>query len=195
MESQFITPSEVLEYMFCPRFAYFMNVLKIDQHEHRRYLVNKGRDIHTLKLVQNKDYLRAKIGVKDKLIDVYLSSQKLHLVGKIDEVLFLNDGSAAPLDYKYTFWENKIYNTHKIQQCLYTLLIEENFDITSNKAFLVYVRSKNHLEELTINPTMKKKALDILDDLFQIINKGSFPSAKTSTRKCEDCTYRNICVS
>ena len=70
MQSQFITPSEVLEYIFCPRFVYFMSVLKIDQHEHRRHLVNKGRDIHELKLVQNKDYLRAKIGAKDKLLDL-----------------------------------------------------------------------------------------------------------------------------
>jgi CRISPR-associated exonuclease Cas4 len=195
MDDQFITPSEVIEYMFCPRFVYFMNVLGIDQHEHRRHLVSKGRDIHNLKLVQNKEYLRTKIGVKDKLLDAYLSSPSLHLVGKIDEVLFLNDGTAAPLDYKYAFWENKIYNTHRIQQCLYALLIEENFNVVSQKAFLVYVRSKNHLEEFAISQAMKKKALDILDDIFKIITIGSFPNVQTSTRKCEDCTYRNICVS
>jgi CRISPR-associated exonuclease Cas4 len=195
MDSQFITPSEVLEYMFCPRFVYFMTVLKIDQHEHRRHLVNKGRDIHNFKLVQNKDYLRAKIGAKDKLLDLYLSSEKYHLVGKVDEALFLEDGSAAPLDYKYAYWENKIYNTYKVQQTLYAILIEENFNLPVNKAFLVYVRSKNHLEEIAITAAMKEKALDIVSDVFQIVNEGSFPDAKTSTRKCEDCTYRNICVS
>ena len=105
---QFITPSEVMEYLFCPRFVYYMNTMKIEQHEHRRTLVNKGRDIHKLKMVQNKDYLRKKAGAIDKLTDVYLSSEKLKLVGKVDEVLFLVDGSAAPLDYKYAFWENKI---------------------------------------------------------------------------------------
>ncbi|HPA25022.1 MAG TPA: CRISPR-associated protein Cas4, partial [Candidatus Cloacimonas sp.] len=69
-----------------------MNVLKVEQHEHRRTLVNKGRDIHKLKMVQNKDYLRKKAGAVDKLTDVYLSSDKLKLVGKVDEVLFLDDG-------------------------------------------------------------------------------------------------------
>ena len=86
---QFITPSEVMEYLFCPRFVYFMNVLKVEQHEHRRTLVNKGRDIHKLKMVQNKDYLRKKAGAVDKLTDVYLSSDKLKLVGKVDEVFSL----------------------------------------------------------------------------------------------------------
>ena len=121
-EFQYITPSEVIEYLFCPRFVYYMNVMKVDQHENRRALVNKGRDIHKLKLVQNKDYLSKKAGAIDKLNDVYLSSENLKLVGKIDEVLFLQDGTAAPLDYKYAFWENKIFKTHKYQQTLYALL-------------------------------------------------------------------------
>ncbi|HRX76195.1 MAG TPA: CRISPR-associated protein Cas4 [Candidatus Cloacimonadota bacterium] len=195
MDFQFITPSEVIEYLFCPRFVYFMNVLKIDQHEHRRHLVNKGRDIHNLKLVQNKDYLRSRIGVKDKILDAYLSSDKYHLVGKIDEVLFLNDDSAAPLDYKYALWENKVFKTHLMQQSLYAILIQENFNVPVNQAFLVYVRSKNHLEPIVITEQMKHKALAIVDDIFKIINEGSFPNAKAEVRKCEDCTYRNLCVS
>lgn len=195
MDFQFITPSEVIEYLFCPRFVYFMNVLRIDQHEHRRHLVNKGRDIHDLKLVQNKDYLRSKIGVKDKILDAYLSSEKYHLVGKIDEVLFLSDGSAAPLDYKYAYWENKVFKTHLMQQSLYAIMIQENFDLAVNQAFLVYVRSKNHLEPIVITEQMKRKALVIVDDIFKIINEGSFPNAKAEVRKCEDCTYRNLCVS
>ena len=194
MDSQFITPSHVLHYLFCPRFAYFLYVLNIDQYEKKRYLVNKGRDIHKLKLVQNKEYLRSKIGVEDKLLDVYLSSEKLRLVGRVDEALFLNDGSAAPLDYKFAFWENKIYKTLRIQQTLYALLIEEKFNLPVNKAFLVYVRSKNHLEELPITPAMKDNALEIVNDIFSIVNNGSFPAAASSKRKCEDCTYRNICV-
>lgn len=195
MEFQFITPSEVMEYLFCPRFVYFMNVLKIDQHEHRRHLVNKGRDIHQFKMVRNKEYLRAKIDVKDKLLDVYLSSEKYRLVGKVDEALFLDDGYAAPLDYKYAFWENKIFKTYKIQQTLYAILMEENFNVSVNKAFLVYVRSKNHLEEIIITTDMKEKSLDIIADIFQIVNDGSFPNARTNNRKCEDCTYRNLCIS
>ncbi|MCB5278689.1 MAG: CRISPR-associated protein Cas4 [Candidatus Cloacimonetes bacterium] len=195
MDFQFITPSEVIEYLFCPRFVYFMNVLKINQHEHRRNLVNKGRNIHKLKLVHNKDYIRSRIGVNEKLADVYLSSQQLRLVGKIDEVLFLNNGLAAPLDYKYSFWNNKVFKTHKMQQTLYSLLIEENFGISVEHAYIVYIRSKNHLQPIPVTDAMKHKALDLLETIFEIVNKGLFPNVKRNKRKCEDCTYRNICVS
>jgi CRISPR-associated exonuclease Cas4 len=194
MDIKFITPSEVMEYMFCPRFTYFLNVLKVDQHEHRRALVNKGRDIHELKLVQNKDYLRKKAGAVDKLADVYLSSDKLCLVGRVDEVLFLDNGKAAPLDYKFTYWENKVFSTYKMQQTLYALLIEESFGKMVDCAFLVYIRSKNHLERIDITFAMKTKARKILDDVFSVINMSSYPAARRSKRKCEDCTYRNLCV-
>ena len=194
MDFQYITPSEVIEYMYCPRFVYYMNVLKIDQHEHRRKLVNKGRDIHALKLVQNKDYLRAKIGVQEKFLDVYLGSESLRLVGKVDEVLVLNDGSAAALDYKFATWENKIYKTYQMQQTLYALLIEENLALPVDRAFIVYIRSKNYLLELPIDQAMKDKAKKVLDEIFTIINLSSYPKAQRSKAKCEDCTYRNLCV-
>jgi CRISPR-associated exonuclease Cas4 len=184
-----------MEYLFCPRFVYFMNVLKIEQHEHRRTLVNKGRDIHKLKMVQNKDYLRKKAGAVDKLTDVYLSSDKLKLVGKIDEVLFLEDGSAAPLDYKYAFWENKIYKTLKYQQVLYALLIMENFQVPVNKAYIIYTRSQNHLEELAVTPKMLDKAKLTLDEIFKIINMEIYPKPTKAKRKCSDCTYRNLCAT
>ncbi len=189
----FVTPSEVIEYLYCPRFSYYMNVLKIEQHEHKRILVNKGREIHTLKLVRNKDYIRKRIGAINKKTDVYLSSEKLRLVGRIDEVLFLSDNTAAPLDYKYAFWDNKIYKTHKIQQTLYALLIEEAYNIKVNKAFLVYIRSKNHIQRIDITPQLKNTAKQIVDEIFDILNINYFPNATKDKSKCLDCTYKNLC--
>ena len=192
--SIFVTPSEVIEYLFCPRFIYYMNVLKIEQHEHKRTLVNKGRNIHQLKMVQNKEYLRKKIGAINKKLDVYLTSKKLKIVGRIDEVLFLENNEAAPLDYKFAFWENRIYKTLKIQQTLYALLIEENFAKKVEKAFLVYVRSRNHLEEIRITENMKKEAIEIVNEIFDILNINYFPNKTKDKNKCLDCTYRNLCV-
>lgn len=42
----YITPSEVIEYLYCPRFIYFMNCLGIAQHEDQRFMVLKGREVH-----------------------------------------------------------------------------------------------------------------------------------------------------
>ena len=190
---QFVTPSEIIEYLYCPRFTFFMNVLKIEQNEGKRVLVEKGRRIHQDKLTINKQYIRKKIGCISKEIDVYLSSQHLRLVGKIDEVLFFRK-NAAPLDYKYTFWENKIYNTLKMQQTLYALLIEENYNLEVTKAFLVYTRSNNYLKEIAVTYQMKKEAKEIVEKLFEIIDKNYYPKKTNVKSRCFDCTYRNICT-
>ncbi len=191
----YITPSEVIEYIFCPRFIYYMNVLKIKQREEKRYLVEKGRKIHDTKIVRNKDYIRKKIGCIDKKLDQYLVSERLKLKGKVDEVLFFENNYAAPLDYKYTFWNKKVYNTYKIQQTLYSLLIIENFRVKVEKAFLVYVRTKNKLVEISITNRLRNRAKTIINEIFDIIEKGFYPKGTSYKRKCCDCTYRNLCFS
>jgi len=99
--SVLLTPSEIIAYLYCPRFIYFMFCLDLKEHEEKRFKVQKGRRIHEEKTHINKDYLRKRIGAKAKDTEVYLSSEKLHLRGVADEVLTLKDGSMAPLDYKF----------------------------------------------------------------------------------------------
>lgn len=191
----FITASDIIEYLYCPRFIYYQNVLDIEQHEHERYLVNKGRDIHELKMVRNKDYLRKSIGCIDKEIDVYLTSEKLGLVGRMDEVLTLADNSKASLDYKFATYEEKLFKTLKNQQIAYSLLIEENFNCQVHKAFIIYVRSKNLIKEIEITPKDKESTIEIINEIFDIINKCHFPKETKNKLKCQDCTYKNLCFS
>ena len=190
-----IRTTDIIEYMFCPRFIYYMNVLKIDRHEEKRFLVSKGRDIHELKMVRNKDYLRKSVGCVSKEIDVYLTSNKLHLVGRMDEVLTLSDNTRASLDYKFASYEEKLFKTLKTQQIVYSLLIEENYNCKVDKAFIVYVRSKNLLKQIDITQKDKENSLKIINDVFDIINRNHFPQATKNKLKCQDCTYKNLCFS
>jgi len=114
-----ITPSELMEYLYCPRFIYFMSYLKISQYEKNRFKVLMGRNIHKIKSQINKDYLRKKIGVKDKLLEQKMYSNHYRIHGIVDEVLFLNDGTAAPLDYKFAEYKEMTFLTHKYQAVMY----------------------------------------------------------------------------
>jgi len=193
-EPIFITPSEIIEYIFCPRFIYFMNCLDIPQHEEKRYKVLKGREIHEEKSQINKDYLRKKIGCVDKEIDVYLASSNLHLRGIIDEVLFLDDDTLAPLDYKFAEFNDHVFQTHFIQSALYGLLIRENYQKEVNRGYICYVRSKNFLKELKFSENDFRKAIEIVENIFEIIQKSYFPKKARSSNRCIDCCYKNICV-
>ncbi len=187
-----LTPSHIIQYLYCPRFTYFEYVLAIPQYEEKHVKAMKGREIHDQRLEQNKDYLRRRIGVKEKFLDQYLTNEMLR--GRIDEVLLLKDGSYAPLDYKFTFFDEKIYSTYKTQLICYAVLIEENFFGSVNKGYLVYTRSKNKLVEVYIEERDKEKVKQSANEIFEIIENNFFPKATKYKRKCLSCTYGNVCI-
>lgn len=187
-----ITPSHIIQYLFCPRFTFFEYVLDIPQYEEKHYKVMRGRQLHDEKLEQNKNYLRKKIGVNEKYLDQYLTNGLLR--GIIDEVLILNDQTMAPLDYKFAEYNDRIYDTYRTQLICYALLIEANFKYSVNKGYLVYTRSKNKLIEVPIMNDDKEKVSVCSKDIYNIIDKNRFPSATKFKKRCLNCTYRNICV-
>lgn len=189
-----ITPSEVIEYLYCPRFIYFMLVLQIPQKEEQRYKVQQGREVHDRKTKVNKKYLRKKIGVTDKKIDQKLSSEKHQIHGVVDEILFLEDGTAASLDYKFAKYKDRLFKTYKYQAVMYGMLIADNYDIEVNKAFLVYTRSRNKLVEFEISKEDKEEVKNILAEVIDIVQKGYYPEATSYKKRCRDCCYRNICT-
>lgn len=185
-------PSQIIEYLYCPRYTYFEYVLRIPQYEEKFYKVNRGREIHNEKLERNKEYLRKKIGVKNKWTDQYLGIDGLR--GKVDEVLQLTNGTYAPLDYKFALWKDKVYDTYKQQLYCYAVLIEETFDTKVEKGFLVYTRSKHKLVEISIPAEAKQEIKASMDKMLGIIEGNKFPKATKFKKRCVNCTYRNICI-
>jgi len=189
-----ITPYEVMEHVFCPRFTYFEKVLMIPQHEEQRYKVRAGRAVHERREAENRDYFRSKIGVTDKAIGVYLASPKLRVRGVVDEVLTLSDGTMAPLDYKYTPYREQAFKTHQVQAALYGLLIREVYGRPVTRGYVAYVRGGSKLVEVPIDPGTEAMALRLVDEVFDVLNTGRIPRRTPDRAKCADCCYKNICV-
>ena len=187
-----VTPSHIIEYLYCPRFTYYEYVLCIPEYQERHYKVEKGRAVHDEKLERNKDYLRKKIGVVEKFADQYLTNELLR--GSVDEVLLLNDGSMAPLDYKFAKFEDRVYETYQTQLECYAVLIEGNFLKKVNKGFLVYTRSSNKLVEVEISEKAKQDIRLVCKEVNDVIVQNYYPRATNYKQRCLGCTYRNICI-
>lgn len=193
-QTPMITPSEVLEHIFCPRFTWFIQVQQIPQHEETRFKVIKGREVHRRRATENRDYLRRKIGAVKREIEVYLASPVLRLRGVVDEVLWLNDGTMAPLDYKYTVTRDRAFKTHEIQLVLYAMLLRTTYEQPVTRGYAAYVRGGNQLLEVPITETAVAEAQQAIDEIFTIIATGRLPAKTRSRLRCEDCCYKPICV-
>ena len=189
-----ITISDVLEYLFCPRFIYYMHCLDIPQHEEKRFKVMKGREVHEEKFITNPDYLRKKLGVIKKEINVFIASKQHHIKGIVDEVLFLDDGTAAPFEYKFAEFKDTIFQTYKYQLVLHAIMIRENYHIDVKRGFLCFTRSYNHIETVEFSEANFERGLEIIHEILEIIDKGFYPNKSKYKNKCIDCCYATICT-
>lgn len=189
----YITPSDIIEYLYCKRFIYYMKCLGISQNEETRYKVQLGRNLHEKREDTNKEYLRKKIGAVKKLIAVPLVSEKHKIKGIVDEINFLNDDTIAPLDFKFALYKEHTYKTYKTQMVMYAIMIEEMYKQPVNKAFLVYCRGGNELVEIDVNESTKEETIKILEEYKKIL-KGYYPTATRDKMKCLDCCYKNLCI-
>jgi len=189
-----ITISDVLEYLFCPRFIYFMHCLEIPQHEEMRFKVLRGREVHEEKRSVNPHYLRKKIGVVRREQNVFLASKEHCIKGIVDEVLFLDDGTAAPFEYKFAEFKEKIFRTYRNQLALHAMMIQEQFNVKVTRGFICFVRSRDHVEEVALSEKDFERARKIVREILKIIGTGYFPERARNRAHCSDCCYRNICV-
>ncbi len=189
-----ITISDVLEYLFCPRFIYFMHCLEIPQHEEMRFKVLRGREVHEEKRSINPHYLRKKIGVLRREQNVFLASKEHCIKGIVDEVLFLDDGTAAPFEYKFAEFKGKIFRTYRNQLALHAMMIQEQFKVEVTRGFICFVRTRDHVEVVALSEKDFERAREIVQEILKIIGTGYFPKKSRSRVHCIDCCYRNICV-
>lgn len=189
-----ITISDVLEYLFCPRFIYFMHCLEIPQHQELRFKVVRGREVHKEKRVVNPHYLRKKIGVVRREQNVFLASKEHCIKGIVDEVVFLDDGTAAPFEYKFAEFKERVFQTYLNQLALHAMMIQEQFGVEVKRGFICFVRSNDHVEEVTFSENDFERAREVVRQILEIIETGYFPERSCSRSHCIDCCYRNICV-
>lgn len=191
-----LTPSEILEYVYCPRFIWFMNVQNIPQHEDTRFKVLKGREIHKKRTIENRNYLRRKIEAVKREIEVYLASPKLRIRGIVDEVLWLSDGTMAALDYKYTKAQEqeRVFKTHEMQILIYSMLIHEIYQTPVTHGYVAYIRGGNQLIKVHVTQEKFNEISVIVQEIFDIIHTGRLPRKTPNRVRCQDCCYKNICV-
>lgn len=187
-----ITPSHIIQHLYCPRFTYFEWVLRLPQNEEKFGKVLRGRHLHDERLERNKGYLRKRLGVVGRHDDQYLTNNFLR--GRIDEVLELGNGTFAPLDYKFAEYKDKIYSTYRTQLYCYALLIEHNFGRRVEKGFIVYTRSNNKIVEVPIPSSVLEDIKRTALEIEEVVTENYFPKGTSIKKRCVHCTYQKVCV-
>ena len=193
---------EVIDYIYCPRIIYYEKTLKISEskmeafkEEEKKRLEEKGminrrwvwdrlklrkQSINNLEQWTNKEFSKE------------LYSQKYHFHGKLDEILYLEEGTIVPLYYhnsKYTARED---NQYKNLMTLFFMLIEENYNINSQKGYILFLNGHS-LKKIECTTKDFESMKQYINETLNLIETEKYPLEAEGGTKCRDCYYKKIC--
>lgn len=197
-----ISVFEVIDYIYCPRIIYYEKTLKISEskmeafkEEEKKRLEEKGminrrwvwdrlklrkQSINNLEQWTNKEFSKE------------LYSQKYHFHGKLDEILYLEEGTIVPLYYhnsKYTARED---NQYKNLMTLFFMLIEENYNINSQKGYILFLNGHS-LKKIECTTKDFESMKQYINETLNLIETEKYPLEAEGGTKCRDCYYKKIC--
>ena len=73
-------------------------------------------------------------------------------------------------------------------------MIADNYDVEVKKGFVSYTRSNHLVKEMKLSEKEFERAIALVNEVLEVIQKGFYPAATEYKARCVDCTYRNICV-
>lgn len=193
---------EVIDYIYCPRIIYYEKTLKISEskmeafkEEEKKRLEEKGmrnrrwvwdrlklrkQSINNLEQWTNKEFSKE------------LYSQKYHFHGKLDEILYLDEGTIVPLYYhnsKYTAREDEQY---KNLMTLFSMLIEENYQIECQKGYILFLNDSS-LKKIECTTKDFENIKQYIAKTLELIETEKYPLEAEGGTKCRDCYYKKIC--
>jgi len=184
-----LTVTDIVEYAFCPKFTYFINILGLNQFEHKRGTVSAGRKLHNKHEKNDLQYLPQ--GLEGKKITAHnYFSAKYDLSGKIDEAVESNE-EVILIERKYTD-NHKVYPALRVQLGLLSILIEENLHKPVRKAIVIFSKTKRKIIHVSMDDSIRDESLKMLNDVKQVIKNEIMPESNFDNR-CLNCTFRRIC--
>jgi CRISPR-associated exonuclease Cas4 len=193
-EALFLTPSDVISWVFCRRHVFFHRCLGIPEYQENRFKVQAGRKVHAAREVRKPGTRRSRLKARVIAVDLHLEAPILGLRGVVDELLELeHDESLAPLEFKFTPERDFVYRTHRTQLLLYADLIEECYQRPVRRGWIAYVRGGNKTREVDLAPERRASSRMALEETGELIRSCRFPARAPNPNHCNSCGYGKIC--
>lgn len=184
----------IKQYHFCPRIIYFLGVLGATERTTESMLEGKTEHLGEERLELRRKTLGGdrKTRVTQRWTRLHVASQRLGLVGMIDEIAEI-DGELAIIEVKHSEPPRRPPKHHLYQAVAYAMLAEEALMKPIRRIALRYLPSgKTH--EIEITETMKKHVKWTVRQINRIINEEKMPKPPSKPKKqCHGCGWHWIC--
>ena len=194
---EFISVTDIKQYIYCPRIVYFDRVLHAtpifgSQQEDSKEL----HEDYVKKELRRKDavYYSPEFVGAEKILFTTLSSSRYGLQGNMDCIIKTARAEYIPVEYKnMNSDKGRVFMQHKYQLVGYALLIEDNFNTVVRRAFVDYI-PEGLILQFEITPTMKIFVKRVLGHIRRIIKDEELPPIRVAKYKCAGgCGHKQTC--
>lgn len=182
-EENLIPLSALNQFSYCPRRCYLIhaegefadNVHTLrGTHEHERV----DRDRHEVGAGVRVEYA----------LPVW--SRRLGLSGKCDAVEHHPDGTVYPVEYKHG--KRRKWINDDLQLAAQALCLEEMLGATIPKGSIYHQQSRRR-REVEIDEALRLSVETAAREIQQLLADGRLPPPLDDTRRCPECSLRDIC--
>ncbi|MEW5800947.1 MAG: CRISPR-associated protein Cas4 [bacterium] len=179
--------SDVKQYIDCPRVVFFSYILPLEK-KCSPPIPGNYQDVFE-KLEHRRKLKKYHLDEGERLFQVPLISTRLGLSGQLDLMVKSREG-LFPVEFRNT--GQKPAKSQLYQLTAYSLLLEDLYGILVNWGF-VYLLPLHDIEVFHITRELKRRTLDILISIREMIKKELLPIQPRNRSQCADCEYQNFC--
>lgn len=195
MSTWLLEVTDLKQYTCCPRIVFYRYCLP----RVRPITYSMEEGIRSHQEEENREGRRSlrSYGLTDgeRAFHLALQSSKLGLTGRIDLAIATpsreaSNAEAIVVEYKLS--EQKAGTHFALQLAAYALLVEEAWQLPVKKGFL-YSIPLRRAEPVLITAQLRKKVVQTVEQIRQIVDSEIMPPPPTSLRRCVTCEFRRFC--
>lgn len=188
---EFITPTHIKDYVFCPSLFYHKYVMGLLEPKTEmmvkgalEYLKDKGGWEERKTLLNSK-----RIRVDKMLFSYPLTSRRYRIHGIVDTIFWVNRRMNI-LEIKYGE-SPKLFRDHLYQAAAYAIMAEEEFKQPTYRIIIFYRTQKNWYER-RFTVQLRSHLIKIVEEVWRILGGEVIPEPRPR-RACSSCWYKRFC--
>jgi CRISPR-associated exonuclease Cas4 len=187
------TVTDLKQYTYCPRIVFYTYCLPLIRPT--TFKMESGIAAHGGAAEKARRRTLSAYGLDGgkRHFDVWVSSQRLGLRGRIDLVIEV-DGEEGPelipVEYKQT---RRRVGRHICQQlAAYGIMVDESWEGDVRRGF-VYSLLTRKAEEVGLTEGLRSEVVEAVETMREMVMREMMPEPPRSRRRCVNCEFRRFC--
>ena len=189
------TVTDLKQYIYCPRIVYYH--LCLPDVRPVTYKMEAGAEAGVTEEMRELRRSLRPYGLSrgERHLDVFLSSERLGLRGRVDLVIDSDDNALGlreliPVDFKLS--PGRMGANIRLQVLAYGVMLEETWGAPARRGFVYFIPQRRAVE-VPFTPELRAQLEAALQVMRDIVEGERMPPPTRARARCEACEFRRFC--